>query len=123
MPTATPTPATAHTPTPTATPEPTVAHTPTPTATPEPASEAAPTPSGNAAQLRPGDADCDGAITPADALLMLQAAAGLPPRGCAQLADLDCDGALTAGDARAILKHLVGITWLLTAACPHAGNS
>ncbi|MCH7810640.1 MAG: hypothetical protein IH863_08670, partial [Chloroflexi bacterium] len=100
------------TPTPTATPPaPTLAVTPAPTATPGPA-----------AGLRPGDVNCDGAITPVDALLLLQAAAGLPPTGCAHLTDLDCDGALTAGDARAILMHLVEIVSLLPATCPQAGT-
>lgn len=66
--------------------------------------------------------DCDGVITPADVLLLLQAAAGLPPTGCAHLADLDCDGALTAGDARAILMHLLEIVPLLPAACPQSGS-
>ena len=62
--------------------------------------------------------NCDGAITPVDVLLILQAAAGLPPTGCAHLTDLDCDGALTAADARAILAHLVEIVSLPPATCP-----
>lgn len=61
--------------------------------------------------------NCDGAITPSDALLLLQLAAGLPRTGCTDLTDLDCDGVLTAGDARAILTHLVEIV-PLPAACP-----
>ena len=65
--------------------------------------------------------NCDGAITPVDVLLLLQAAAGLPPTGCAHLADLDCDGALTAADARAILTHLVEIV-PLPETCPQSGS-
>ncbi len=74
-----------------------------------------------AVELQRGDVNCDGAITPVDALLLLQAAAGLPPTGCANLVDLDCDGALTAGDARAILTHLVDIV-PLPANCPQSGT-
>ncbi len=102
----------APTPTQTATPAPTLDVTPTPTATPGPDDVAA--------GLRRGDVNCDGAITPFDTLLMLQAAAGLPPTGCANLVDLDCDGALTAGDARAILTHLAEIV-PLPATCPRSG--
>ncbi len=106
------------TPTQTATPAPTLDVTPTPTATPGP--DDAP-PSTVAAEPRRGDVNCDGAITPIDALLLLQAAAGLPPTGCANLVDLDCDGTLTAGDARAILTHLVEIV-PLPAICPQPGT-
>ncbi len=113
-----PPPAPTATPTQTATPAPTLDVTPTPTATPGP--DDAP-PSAVAAELRRGDVNCDGAITPVDALLLLQAVAGLPPTGCAHLVDLDCDGALTAGDTRAILTHLAEIV-PLPAACPQSGT-
>jgi len=74
-----------------------------------------------APELKWGDVNCDGAITPIDALLLLQAAAGLPPAGCANLVDLDCDGALTASDARTLLTHLIDIA-PLPAACPSSGT-
>ncbi len=107
-PTATPTPATTATPTPTATPEATAPPDPTPTAI---------------YGLRPGDVNCDYAITSFDALLVLQAAAGLPPTGCAHLTDLDCDGELTAADARAILVHLIEMVSLPEANCPQATDA
>jgi hypothetical protein len=56
-------------------------------------------------------------------LLVLQAAAGLPPTGCAHLTDLDCDGALTAADARAILVHLIEMLSLPEANCPQASDA
>ena len=102
---------------PTATPTPTLAVTPTPTATPGPTVSPDPPPSATATDPRPGDVNCDGAITPIDALLVLQAAAGLPSTGCLHLTDLDCDGAVTAADARAILTHIVEIV-SLPANCP-----
>lgn len=111
------------TPTPTATATPAPAFTPTPTATPGPADAVNPRHSAAATRLLPGDVNCDGAITPIDALLLLQAAAGLPPAGCAHLVDIDCDGALTAADARAILTHLVEIVPLLADTCPQSSTA
>lgn len=119
-PTSTPTPTPTRTPTP---PAPTTTVTPTPTATPGPSDDVNPPHSAAPVKLRPGDVNCDGEITLLDALLLLQAAAGLPPTGCAHLNDLDCDGVLTAGDARAILRHLVVMNSLLADTCPQSGTA
>ena len=57
-------------------------------------------------ELLPGDADGDGNITPADARIVLRAAAGIEILTGSSLtaADYDADGNVTASDARKILR-------------------
>ncbi len=58
-----------------------------------------------------GDANCDGAVTAADASLILRALVGLDKlsaRGALN-ADVNSDGKITAADASAILRYLVGL--------------
>lgn len=84
--------------TPTATPtiEPTITPTPgPPTPTPEPIPGVFPA----------GDANCDGVVAPADAILILQFAAGITSSDCAAThSETDCDGTVTVGDAMAVLQ-------------------
>lgn len=83
-------------PTATPTPEPTVAPTPDPpTPTPEPIPGVFP----------PGDANCDGLVAPADAILILQFAAGITSSDCtATHSETNCDGTVTVADAMAVLQ-------------------
>lgn len=58
-----------------------------------------------------GDANCDGAVTAADAALVLRAMVGLSEltlRGALN-ADVDEDGEITAADAAMILRYVVGM--------------
>ncbi len=62
-------------------------------------------------ELLLGDANCDGAVTAADAALVLRAVVGLSeltPRGALQ-ADVDGDLEVTAADAALILRFVVGL--------------
>ena len=58
-----------------------------------------------------GDADCDGSITSADALNVLQIVTGLANMTDEQknLADLDGDGQVTSADALIILQIVTGL--------------
>lgn len=59
-----------------------------------------------------GDADLDGAITSADARIMLRISVGID--NCdntrIQYLDMDCDGLITASDARAVLRMSIGLS-------------
>jgi hypothetical protein len=92
----------APTPTPTATPG---GPTPTPAQpkpTPSPAGPPTPTPAG---VFPAGDANCDGLVSPADAVLILQFAAGIESSDCAAAhSEADCDGAITLGDVMKVLQ-------------------
>jgi murein DD-endopeptidase MepM/ murein hydrolase activator NlpD len=89
------------TPTPTAAPT----DTPTPTAAPTDTPTPSPTPQVFAA----GDANCDGLVTPTDAVIILQIAAGIDPSACAAShAETNCDGVVTPADAIAVLEMALG---------------
>lgn len=76
--------------------------TPTPTATPTTAPDISPTPTPAPV---PGDVDCDGRLTPLDAMLILSFAAELPGGACLQLTgDVTCDGLVNVADAAAVLS-------------------
>ena len=82
------------TPTPTVTPSPALSPTPAPTYSPTP------TPAPVA-----GDADCDGRLTPMDAMSILSFAAELPTGSCTQqTGDVTCDGEVNIADAAAVLQ-------------------
>jgi hypothetical protein len=75
-----------------------------------------------AAATAPGDADCSGAITAADALQVLRASASLSSTaGCLADADSDCDGDLDSVDALRILRHTAGMALSYPAGCPPMG--
>ena len=63
------------------------------------------------AQLVPGDADGDGVVTSADALLTLRYALGIVDEASLiiEAADFDGDGAVTSEDALMILRRALGI--------------
>jgi murein DD-endopeptidase MepM/ murein hydrolase activator NlpD len=91
--------------------EPTPTPTAAPTDTPPPTSAPTdtPTPSPVPQVFAAGDANCDGLVTPADAVIILQVAAGIVPSACAAShADANCDGAVTPADAIAVLEMTLG---------------
>ncbi len=89
-PSPTPTPAPTPTPTATPTPEPTLEPTYSPTPTPAPV---------------PGDADCDGRLTPLDAMQILHVAAELGSSSCTLLkGEVNCDGVVDSLDAAMVLR-------------------
>jgi hypothetical protein len=91
--------------------EPTPTPTAAPTDTPPPTSAPTdtPTPSPVLQVFAAGDANCDGLVTPADAVIILQVAAGIVPSACAAShADANCDGAVTPADAIAVLEITFG---------------
>jgi hypothetical protein len=89
------------TPTPTTTPEPTPTLPPTITPTP---GLPTPTPEPIPGIFAAGDANCDGLLTPADAILILQFAAGITSSDCAAThSETDCDGTVTVADAMTVL--------------------
>jgi hypothetical protein len=70
----------------------------------------------------PGDADCSGAITAADALQVLRASASLSTTvGCLSDADNDCDSDLDSVDALRILRHAAGLPISYPPGCPQMG--
>jgi hypothetical protein len=86
---------------------------PTPTATPAPevtpmpqqSGPPTPTPAPIPGVFPSGDANCDGLVTPADAILILQFAAGIASSDCAAThSETDCDGTVTVADAMAVLQ-------------------
>lgn len=88
------------------TPSPTIAPTPTPTATPTPEPTFQPThsPTPTPAPL-PGDADCDGRLTPLDAMQILHVAAELEASLCTSLTgEVNCDGEVDSLDAALVLR-------------------
>jgi hypothetical protein len=93
----------------TAQPTPTPTATPTDTPTPTSAPTDTPTPSPTPQVFAAGDANCDGLVTPVDALIILQVAAGIRPSACAAFhAETNCDGAVTPADAIAVLEMTLG---------------
>jgi hypothetical protein len=85
-------------------------------------------------ELVPGDTDCDGAVTPFDALAILRFIGGLLPSqapGCPEIGqpagaqtifgDIDCDGAIDAIDALQILRYLGALPVNLPEDCPPIG--
>jgi murein DD-endopeptidase MepM/ murein hydrolase activator NlpD len=93
--------------------------TPTPTSTPTSSPTGTPTPGPTPQIFAAGDANCDGLVTPADALIILQVAAGIEPSACAAShAETNCDGAITPADAIAVLEMTLGdIAQPVKAAC------
>ena len=68
-----------------------------------------PTPSPTPQVFAAGDANCDGLVTPADAVIILQVAAGIDPSACAAShAETNCDGVVTPADAIAVLEMTFG---------------
>jgi murein DD-endopeptidase MepM/ murein hydrolase activator NlpD len=91
------------------TPTPTAAPTDTPTPTSAPTDTPTPTPSPTPQVFAAGDANCDGLVTPADALIILQVSAGIDPSACAAShSETNCDGAVTPADAIAVLEMTLG---------------
>jgi hypothetical protein len=91
------------------TPEPTPTPTPTPTATatPEPTIEPTYSPTPTPAPV-PGDADCDGRLTPLDAIYIMRHAAELPASTCTLTSgEVTCDGAVDWADAAVVLRAAV----------------
>jgi hypothetical protein len=87
------------------TPTPTAAPTDTPAPTPTAAPTDTPTPSPAPQVFAAGDANCDGLVTPTDAVIILQVAAGIEPSACAAShAETNCDGVVTPADAIAVLE-------------------
>jgi hypothetical protein len=75
--------------------------TPTPTAAPTDT----PTPTSAPQVFAAGDANCDGVVTPTDAVIILQVAAGIDLPACmASHAETNCDGVVTPADAIAVLE-------------------
>jgi len=106
-------------PTDTPAPEPTVTPTPgPPTPTPGPPT---PTPEPIPGVFAPGDANCDGLIAPADAILILQFAAGITSSDCtATHSETDCDGTVTVADAMAVLQLTLQPSAVPATACDAA---
>ena len=62
-----------------------------------------------------GDANCDSAVTPTDATIILQLVAGLVDAvECEELADVNGDGTLDAVDAALTLQFIAGLIGALT---------
>lgn len=71
----------------------------------------------------PGDVDCDGEASAADALLVLRFMASLPPfADCISVGDVDCDGDIDARDALLILGSVAGLPLTLPPGCPAIGS-
>lgn len=86
--------------TPHMTPTPTV----TPSPTPSPASTPILSPTPTPAPVT-GDADCDGKLTPLDAMYILRFAAELSSGACTQLTgEVNCDGVVNIADAAVVLQ-------------------
>lgn len=82
------------------TPTPTITPSPTPSPTPAPTFSPTPTPAPVA-----GDADCDGKLSPLDAMSILSFAAELPAGSCThQTGDVTCDGQVNVADAAVVLQ-------------------
>lgn len=92
-------------PPPTPTPTPTETPAPLLTPTPAPSGPPTPTPAPIPGVFPSGDADCNGLVTPADAILILQFAAGITSSDCAAThSETNCDGIVTVADAMAVLQ-------------------
>lgn len=100
--------------------QPTETNDPTNTPTPSPTLTSAPTPTSTAApeitatpEIREdlGDLNGDGAVTAADAAVLLRAIVGLGANAADALvnADVNCDGLVNAADAAAILRFVTGM--------------
>ena len=96
-----------------ATATPSATHTPTPTIIGETAS---PTPT--ELPTIKGDADCDGEVTPFDALAILLEAATDVTLPCGEAADVNCDGVADTADMLAILSWLGELNPTLPVGCP-----
>ncbi|MEO8457116.1 MAG: peptidoglycan DD-metalloendopeptidase family protein [Chloroflexota bacterium] len=107
------------TPTPTATPGPTSKPTQTPPQQPTVPSTPGPTP--NPGVFPAGDANCDGLVTPGDAVLILEYTVGIAPSECAAAhSEINCDGTVTVADAMAVLQISVDPTAQTTRTCDPA---
>jgi hypothetical protein len=75
------------------------------------------------AQIKRGDADCDGNVGLLDVILVLQRSVGLASPGvCLHVAgDVTCDGWPSPPDALAILRFVVGTPEKTVAGCPQVG--
>jgi hypothetical protein len=75
------------------------------------------------AQIRRGDADCDGNVGLLDVIRVLQRSVGLASPGvCLHVAgDVTCDGWPSPPDALAILRFVVGTPAQPAAGCPEVG--
>ena len=102
---------------------------PTPASTPTPPATARPTdaphprpppPSAPAAELRPGDVNCDGAVDAGDLLVVRGGANWQQPTGSAAepRADVNTDGAVDAGDLLVIRGGAVWQTSTGPCTCP-----
>ena len=111
LPSQPPTPVPTATPVPTPTPDPTPEPTPTAEPTPAPTDDPSVTPAPY--EPIPGDADGNGVVDTADALIVLRCALGIEDAAqypYAMLGDLNGDGVLTTEDALLVLRLALGIT-------------
>ena len=108
------------------TPAPTGTVTPTATATPSggsPTATPTQTPTATPAGPVEGDANCDGHITTADGLDVLEDADGFGAATCADQADVDCSGDETVTDALDIFRFAGGLGELpVPSGCPAIGS-
>jgi hypothetical protein len=70
-----------------------------------------------------GDADCSGAITPIDGLVVLRHDSGGTAAPCPDLADVQCDGSVGPVDALQLLRYDAGLTVNQPAGCTPIGES
>ncbi len=138
-PTPSPAPTVTSQPTPTATPTspPTDTPSPTPTPSPAPTVTSQPRPTATPDLHTWGDVNCDGAITPEDAIDVLRGDAGVPEKhaGCPTVGDLvfiggayhvwgdtACTGGVDALDGIQLLQYVVGLSPGVTdPSCPAPG--
>lgn len=123
----------------TATPQPTNSPSPTPTPTPVPTPTPSPTPSPTPPQvLIWDDFDCDGAVTPADAIQVIRGNIGLDVRGgpCPSVwdvvivdgsyylwGDTDCTFSVGVLDGIKLLAYIAGVTFdVVGENCPVPGT-
>jgi hypothetical protein len=69
-----------------------------------------------------GDANDDGDVSAADALVTLRAAAGLQVHSACGPYDVDCDHDIDATDALKIIRYLAGLKYSQMEPCPDIGT-
>ena len=76
------------------------------------------------AQIKRGDADCDGTIGPLDVVRVMQGSIGVPNTGlCVRTSgDVSCDGFALATDALMVLQYMAGLPVNEPVGCPPVGE-